>query len=65
MHCQSCKERIEKAIPMEKGVKDIKVDLEKKEVTLVYNPTKTTEEKLKKAIEELGYTCKKTKSVPE
>jgi copper chaperone CopZ len=50
---------------MEKGVKDIKVDLEKKEVTLVYNPTKTTEEKLKKAIEELGYTCKKTKSVPE
>ena len=59
MHCASCQERIEKAIPMEKGVKDLKVDLDKKEVTVIYNPTKTTVEKLKKAIEELGYSCEK------
>jgi periplasmic mercuric ion binding protein len=58
MHCAGCKARIEKAIPMEVGVKDIKVDLEKKEVTVVYKPNKTTKEKLKKAIEELGYSCK-------
>jgi periplasmic mercuric ion binding protein len=58
MHCAGCKARIEKAIPMEKGVKDIKVDLEKKEVTVMYKPNKTTVDKLKKAIEELGYSCK-------
>jgi mercuric ion binding protein len=57
MHCQSCKDRIEKNIPFEKGVKDLKVDLEKKEVTIIFNPQKTTIEKLKKAVIELGYTC--------
>ncbi|MDP4271627.1 MAG: heavy-metal-associated domain-containing protein [Bacteroidota bacterium] len=59
MHCQACKDRIEKYIPMEKGVKDLKVDLDKKEVTIVFNPQKTTVEKLKKAVEILGYTCEK------
>jgi copper chaperone CopZ len=59
MHCQSCKERIEKYLPMETGVKDLKVDLDKKEVTIVFNPQKTTLEKLKKAVEDLGYTCEK------
>jgi mercuric ion binding protein len=57
MHCSACKEKIEKYIPMERGVKDINVDLEKKEVTIIYKPNKTGVEKLKKAIEELGYTC--------
>lgn len=59
MHCQSCKERIEKNIPFEKGVKDLKVDLEKKEVTIIFNPQKTNIEKLKKAVIELGYTCER------
>ena len=58
MHCQGCKDKIEKFIPLEKGVRDIKVDLAKKEVTVFYKPTKTTKEKLIKAIEDLGYNCK-------
>jgi periplasmic mercuric ion binding protein len=57
MHCQNCKDRIEKNIPFEKGVKDLTVDLEKKEVTIVFNPQKTSIEKLKKAVIDLGYTC--------
>jgi len=61
MHCQGCKDRIEKEIPFEKGVKDLKVDLEKKEVTVVYNPQKTTETKLRNAFIDLGYTCEKKK----
>ena len=65
MHCQSCKDRIEKNIPMEKGVKDLKVDLDKKEVTVVYNPVKTTVEKLKKAFQDLGYTCEELKPEKE
>ena len=58
MHCSACKEKIEKYIPLERGVEDIKVDLEKKEVTVIYKSKKTNVEKLKKAIEELGYSCK-------
>jgi copper chaperone CopZ len=57
MFCENCKIKIEKNISWEKGVKDLTVDLEKKTVTIVYNPQKTTEEKLKMAIEKLGYTC--------
>ncbi|MDR2628078.1 MAG: heavy-metal-associated domain-containing protein [Dysgonamonadaceae bacterium] len=57
IHCDNCKVKIEKNISWEKGVKNLRVDPEKKTVTIVYNPQKTTEENLKKAIEKLGYTC--------
>jgi periplasmic mercuric ion binding protein len=57
MHCSACKAKIEKYIPLERGVVDIKVDIEKKELTVIYKPTKTSVEKLKKSIVELGYSC--------
>jgi copper chaperone CopZ len=57
MHCQACKDKIEKYIPLERGVTDINVDLEKKEVKVNYKAAKTNSEKLKKSIEELGYSC--------
>jgi len=59
MHCKSCREKIERNIPFEKGVKDLTVDLEHKNVKVIYDPQKTNEEKLKKAFENLDYTCKK------
>ncbi|MDR2086176.1 MAG: heavy-metal-associated domain-containing protein [Dysgonamonadaceae bacterium] len=59
MYCQNCKKKIEKNISWEKGVKDLLIDLETKTVTIIYNPQKTTEEALKKAIEELGYAVEK------
>jgi copper chaperone CopZ len=62
MYCENCKAKIEKNISWEKGVKDLTVNLEKKTVTIVYNPQKTTEKKLKKAIEKLGYTCEREDS---
>jgi len=65
MHCSACKEKIEKYIPLERGVEDIKVDLEKKEVTVIYKPTKTSVEKLKKSIEELGYSCEEKQIVKD
>ena len=61
MHCKSCQERIERIIPFEKGVKDLTVDLEHKTVKVIYDPCKTNEEKLKKAFENLDYTCEKIK----
>jgi len=61
MHCKSCQEKIERIIPFEKGVKDLTVDLEHKTVKVIYDPRKTNEEKLKKAFENLDYTCEKIK----
>lgn len=57
MHCEGCKTRIEKTIPFEKGVKDLTVNLDLKTVKVIYNPTKTNESKIKKAFEDLEYTC--------
>ncbi len=59
MNCHSCQLKIEKNIPWEKGVKDMKVDLEKKQVTIKYDPNKTDEKTLEKAIEKLDFTCEK------
>lgn len=53
--CEACKTKIEKNIAYEKGVKDLKVDLKTKLVTVTYRKDKTTPEKLEKAIQDLGY----------
>lgn len=53
--CGMCKDRIEQGMAFEKGVKNILVNLDKKEVMLVYNPSKTNPADLKKKISALGY----------
>lgn len=58
MTCENCKARIEKNIAFEKGVTDLKVDLEKKTVTIEYKTSQTTVEKLMAAVEKLGYEVK-------
>lgn len=55
--CNHCKMTIMKNIPYEKGVKDVKVDVEKKEVTVKYLEDKNTDAKLAQAIVKLGYTA--------
>ena len=52
------KSRIEKAIPLEKGVKDLIFDLEGQKLTIVYQPQKTTPESLRKSLEKMGYEVK-------
>jgi copper chaperone CopZ len=58
MDCNSCKAKIEKNIAFEKGVKDLKVNLETKQVTILYQESKNSDENLVKAIEKLGFTAK-------
>ncbi len=53
--CHSCKNKIMKNIPFEKGVKKVDVNLEKKLVTVAFREDKNTSENLEKAIEKLGY----------
>ena len=57
MHCDNCKKKIEKNISWEKGVKDLRIDLENKKVTILYNPAENNKEQLKTAIEKLSFTC--------
>ena len=56
MHCAKCVKKINDNIAFEKGVKDLTVSLDKKTVTVSYDPSKTDEKKLKAALEKLGYT---------
>jgi copper chaperone CopZ len=56
LDCMACKQKIEKNIAFEKGVKALSVNLNNKTVTVKYNATKNSSAKLKKAIEDLKYT---------
>lgn len=56
LHCNNCKKKVENNIAFEKGVKDLQVNLEEKTVTVTYRTDKTDSEKIKEAIEKLGYT---------
>lgn len=55
MHCENCVKKITANISFEKGVKGLEISLDKKTVTVTYDPAKTDVPTLKKAIEKLGY----------
>jgi len=58
MSCHNCQAKLESKLPFEKGVKDLKIDLEKNEVWFLYQPSKTDKKKLAEAIEKLGFEAK-------
>lgn len=53
--CSMCKERIERNLAFEKGVKESNLDLKDKVVTVKYNPKKTDVAKIKANISKTGY----------
>lgn len=55
INCNMCKEKIEKDLPLTKGVKSVSVDVKKKEIKVIYNGDKTSVDKLKAAIAKIGY----------
>lgn len=62
IHCMSCVKKINDNISFEKGVKDLKVSLDDKSVTVTFDPAKTDETAITKAIEKLGYTAEKVET---
>lgn len=58
LHCESCKAKVEKNIPFEKGVKNMKVDMKAQTITVTFREDKNTTENLKKAIEKLSVEVK-------
>jgi periplasmic mercuric ion binding protein len=57
--CDMCKERIETAAIYTKGVKHASWNKEAQELTVVYNNTKTTEEKIHNNIAGVGHDTSK------
>ncbi|TAE30874.1 MAG: heavy-metal-associated domain-containing protein [Cytophagales bacterium] len=53
--CEMCKERIERNLSFEKGVKEAVLDVDTKVVTVKFNPSKTDVNKIKANINKTGY----------
>jgi copper chaperone CopZ len=56
--CKTCVNTIMTNLPQEKGIRDVKCDLETKEVAVTYQKDKNNPEQIKKTIEKLGFTAK-------
>ena len=56
--CENCVNTIMTNLPFEKGIKDVKCNLETKEVAVTFLKNKNDTEKIQRAIEKLGYTAK-------
>ncbi|GGK77422.1 heavy-metal-associated domain-containing protein [Rufibacter glacialis] len=53
--CGMCKATLEKGLAYEKGVNKATLDVNSKVLTVAFNSDKTSVEKLKKAVNDLGY----------
>ncbi|MDR2084444.1 MAG: heavy-metal-associated domain-containing protein [Bacteroidales bacterium] len=53
IHCDNCKNKVEKQMSYAKGVKDVKADVASKSVTIAYDPKKTNEATLLKEVQAL------------
>jgi len=62
MDCHSCVNKITKNLSFEKGVKDIKADMELQTVYVKYRADKTSNEKLVAALKKLGFEAKEKKA---
>ena len=60
LDCHHCAQKVLNTIPYEKGVKDVKVDVATKTVTVTYDSAKTNNEALVKA-----FTKIKIKATPK
>ena len=56
--CKIRNAKVEKNIPYEKGVKDLKVDMKTQTITVTFREDKNTTENLQKAIEKLNIEVK-------
>lgn len=59
MSCAGCKKHITEAVNTLDGITKIDVNLETKIVTVKFDESKTSQDKIKTAIEEAGYSAEK------
>ena len=58
--CEMCKKRIESFMAYEKGVVKSELTVSTKELLVVYKPAKTSPDKIRKALNDLGYDADDT-----
>jgi periplasmic mercuric ion binding protein len=63
--CGMCKDRIEKAMAFEKGVKNAHVNLATKILTVTYQAGKTDPAKIRAAVAAVGYDADEVPASPE
>jgi len=61
LDCENCAKKIRENVSFEKGVKDLKVDVPTKRVTISFDSVKTDTASLRKSINKLGYSAKVVK----
>jgi len=57
INCSGCKGHITEAVKTLDGIKSVKVNLETKIVTVKFDDSKTSSDKIKAAIEDAGYSA--------
>jgi len=55
--CEGCKDKIMDSLPKEEGIVDVKVEVDEKVVTVVFNSSDLTVEKIAEKLNELGYSA--------
>lgn len=53
--CKMCKSRLERNLGLSKGVTEAKLNLDDKVMTVIFNPNRTSEEKIREIISKTGY----------
>ena len=51
--CETCAKKIDNSLPFQKGVKEVKVDVPSRTVTVTYDATKSSDEALLKAFKKV------------
>jgi len=59
--CHSCEQKIKRNLERARGVRELTTSLEKQLVTIKFRTNQTSKDRLKKAIEDLGFTCEEVK----
>lgn len=59
MSCMNCVKHVKNLLSEEKGVVDFQIDLDSKKVSIEYDSNMTSEPKLQKDLESLGFTVTK------
>ena len=64
MHCSGCEKKIKDNIRFEKGVKDIRTNLDDKTVTIEYDADKTNVEAIIKGFKKINYEACEANPAP-
>jgi len=63
--CETCKKTLENDVSFVKGVKKVTLDLDNKVLTVIYNSSKSSPDKIREAVTKSGYDADSLKADPK